>query len=27
VWHPTIKGHTLIAQAIVDYLTGFSLEK
>ena len=23
MWHPTIKGHALIAQAIVDYLTGF----
>lgn len=27
VWHPTIEGHALIAQAIVDYLAGFLLEK
>lgn len=27
VWHPTVKGHALIAQALVDYLTDFLLGK
>jgi lysophospholipase L1-like esterase len=26
-WHPTSQGHALIAQAIVEYLTGFRVEK
>jgi lysophospholipase L1-like esterase len=27
VWHPTSEGHALIAQAIVEYLTGFPIEQ